>query len=166
MNTVMDYLVCTLLVGLGATAMMDIWGIARQRCWAIAPMNYGLVGRWLAHLARGRFQHDRIAASPAVRGEGLIGWTAHYLIGIAFAAVLLAIWGLEWARHPTIGPALIVGIGSVAAPFLVHAARHGRRHRRQPHPAPFRRPSPKPRHPRDLRSRPLRRRLDYSWVQS
>jgi hypothetical protein len=32
--------------------------------------------------------------------------------------VLLAIWGLDWARHPTIGPALIVGIGSVAAPFL------------------------------------------------
>jgi Protein of unknown function (DUF2938) len=119
MNAVMDYLVCTLLVGLGATAMMDIWGIARQRLLGIAPMNYGLVGRWLAHLARGRFQHERIATSPAVRGEGLIGWTAHYLIGIAFAAVLLAIWGLEWARHPTIGPALIVGIGSVAAPFLV-----------------------------------------------
>jgi len=119
MNTVMDYLVCALLVGLGATVVMDIWGIARKRLLGLAPMNYGLVGRWLAHLARGRFRHDRIAASPAVRGEGLIGWTAHYLIGIAFAAVLLAIWGLEWARHPTIGPALIVGIGSVAAPFLV-----------------------------------------------
>jgi len=119
MNTLMDYLVCTLLVGLGATVVMDIWGIARKRLLGLAPMNYGLVGRWLAHLARGRFRHDRIAASPAVRGEGLIGWTAHYLIGIAFAAVLLAIWGLQWARHPTIGPALIVGIGSVAAPFLV-----------------------------------------------
>jgi hypothetical protein len=54
-----------------------------------------------------------------VRGERPIGWAAHYLIGIAFAAMLLAIWGLEWARHPTIGPALIVGIGSVAAPFLL-----------------------------------------------
>jgi hypothetical protein len=119
MNTVVDYLVCALLVGLGATVVMDIWGIARKRLLDLAPMNYGLVGRWLAHLARGRFRHDRIAASPPVRGEGLIGWTAHYLIGIAFAAVLLAIWGLEWARHPTIGPALIVGIGGVAAPFLV-----------------------------------------------
>ena len=54
-----------------------------------------------------------------MRGERLIGWTAHYLIGIAFAGVLLAIWGLEWARHPTVGPALIVGIASVAAPFLL-----------------------------------------------
>jgi len=119
MNAVMDYLVCTLLIGLGATAVMDIWGIARKRLLGTAPMSYGLVGRWLVYLARGRFQHDRITASPAVQRERLIGWIAHYLIGIAFAAILLAIWGLDWARHPTIGPALIVGIGSVAAPFLV-----------------------------------------------
>ena len=52
-------------------------------------------------------------------GERVVGWTAHYLIGIAFAAVLLALWGLDWARQPTLAPALIVGIGSVAAPFLV-----------------------------------------------
>jgi hypothetical protein len=70
-------------------------------------------------VVRGRFRHDPIAASPQVRGERLIGWTAHYLTGIAFAAVLLALWGLDWARDPTLGPALIVGIGSVAAPFLM-----------------------------------------------
>ncbi|MGY3353951.1 hypothetical protein ACVWZK_000614 [Bradyrhizobium sp. GM0.4] len=36
-----------------------------------------------------------------------------------FAAVLLAIWGLDWLHSPRVGPALIVGIGSVAAPFLI-----------------------------------------------
>jgi len=115
----MDYLVTAVLTGVGATAVMDFWSVARKRLLGIPPPDYGLVGRWLAHLARGRFRHDRIAASPPVRGERLIGWTAHYLIGIAFAAMLLAIWGLEWARRPTIGPALIFGIGSVAAPFLL-----------------------------------------------
>ena len=115
----MDYLVCTVLTGTGATAVMDIWSIARTRLLGVPPFDYGLVGRWLAYLARGRFRHDRIAASPPVPGERVIGWSAHYLIGIAFAALLLAIWGLDWARQPTIGPALIVGIGSVAAPFLV-----------------------------------------------
>jgi len=82
-------------------------------------LDYALVGRWLAYLTRGRFCHDRIAASPPVQGERIIGWVAHYLIGITFAAILLAIWGLDWARHPTIEPALIVGIGSVLAPFLI-----------------------------------------------
>src|SRR5688572_27001687 len=119
METFMNYLVCTLLIGAGATVVMDIWAIARKRLLGIPSLDYALVGRWLVHMTRGRFHHERIAASPAVPRERLIGWTAHYLIGIAFAAVLLAIWGLEWARHPTIGPALIVGIGSVAAPFLV-----------------------------------------------
>jgi hypothetical protein len=97
---------------------MDLWSIARERLLGM-PMNYGLVGRWLAYMPRGRFRHDRIAATPALRGERLIGWSAHYLTGILFAAVLLAIWGLDWAERPTLGPALVVGVGSVTAPFLL-----------------------------------------------
>jgi hypothetical protein len=70
-------------------------------------------------MARGRFRHERIATAEPVRGERVIGWTAHYLIGIAFAGVLLAICGLAWARQPTLAPALALGIATVAAPFLL-----------------------------------------------
>jgi hypothetical protein len=119
METIMDSLMYALLIGVGATAVMDLWATARKRLLGIPALDYGLVGRWLAYMARGVFRHDRIAASPAVRGERLVGWTAHYLIGVGFAAALVALWGLDWVRQPTIGPALIVGIGSVAAPFLV-----------------------------------------------
>lgn len=115
----MNYLASTLITGIGATAVMDLWGIARKPLLGVAPPDYGLVGRWLAHMARGRFRHESIAKSPAVHGESLIGWVAHYLIGIAFAAVLVSIWGLAWVRQPTMVPALIVGIGTVAAPFLL-----------------------------------------------
>lgn len=115
----MDYLVCTLVIGAGATAVTDLWAIMRKRLLGIPPPDYGLVGRWLAYLPRGRFRHHPIAATAPVPGERLIGWIGHYLIGIAFAALLLAIFGLEWARHPTIVPALVVGIGTVAAPFLL-----------------------------------------------
>ena len=115
----MDYLVCTLVIGAGATAVTELWAIVRKRLLGIPPPDYGLVGRWLAYLPRGRFRHHPIAASAPVPGERLIGWIGHYLIGIAFAALLLAIFGLEWARHPTIVPALVIGIGTVAAPFLL-----------------------------------------------
>ena len=115
----MDYLVCTFLTGVGATAVMDLWAIARKRLLGIPAPNYDLVGRWLAHMPRGRFRHASIAATLPVHGERLIGWTAHYLIGISYAAVLLGIWGLAWIRQPTVGPALLVGIVTVAAPFLV-----------------------------------------------
>lgn len=122
METIMNignYVLYALLIGTGATAVMDMWGIARKRLLGVPAMDYGLLGRWLVYLTRGRFRHDPIAASPSARGERAIGWAAHYLIGIAFAGLLLTVCGLDWARHPTLGPALIVGVGSVAAPFLL-----------------------------------------------
>jgi len=67
----------------------------------------------------GHFRHDRIAASAPVRGEQLIGRVAHYLIGFAFAGILLGIWGLAWIHYPALGPALAVCIGTVVAPWLV-----------------------------------------------
>ena len=115
----MNYLVCALWIGVGATVLVDLWAIARRRAFNIPPPDYGLVGRWFAHLARGRFRHESIAVSPSVHGEQLIGWVAHYVVGVLFAALLLSVWGLAWVRHPMIGPALLVGIGTVVAPFLV-----------------------------------------------
>lgn len=106
-------------VGIVATLVMDIWGILRQRLLGIAPPNYVLVGRWLGHMPQGRFHHPAIAKSAAVRGETVIGWSAHYLIGIAFAALLLALTGSNWLVHPTPGPAIAVGVITVAAPFLL-----------------------------------------------
>ena len=91
----MEYLESTLVIGAGATLVMDGWGVVRKRLLGMPAMDYGLVGRWLAYLPRGRFRRERIAASPPVRGERLIGWTAHYLTGIAFAGVLLALWGID-----------------------------------------------------------------------
>ncbi|WP_316399496.1 DUF2938 domain-containing protein [Bradyrhizobium sp. 33ap4] len=114
-----EFAASAVLTGIGATVVMDIWGMVRKRLLGIPSLDYALVGRWLGHLVSARLRHDRIAASPQVAGERVIGWTAHYLIGIGFAGVLLAIFGLDWARQPTIAPALMVGIGSVAAPFLV-----------------------------------------------
>jgi hypothetical protein len=119
MHLATDLLLRAALTGAGATAMMDIVAMLRQSLAGTAAPDYGLVGRWLAYMPRGQFRHRAIAASPAVQNEKLIGWAAHYLIGIGFAGLLLAIFGPDWARHPTLAPALIVGIGSVAAPYLL-----------------------------------------------
>lgn len=115
----MDILVFTLSIGIGATVLMDLWGIARQSLLGIAPPNYGLVGRWIAHMRRGQFRHASIAAAAPVRGERIIGWTVHYLTGIAFAALLIGLYGAEWVRDPTPVPAIAIGMGTVAAPFLL-----------------------------------------------
>lgn len=119
MSEVTNYVLCASLIGAGATAAIDLWASARQRLWGIPSLDYALVGRWIAYMPKGVFRHHPITASPCMRGERLLGWTAHYLIGIAFAGVLLGIEGLDWVCRPTITPALIVGIGSVSAPFLL-----------------------------------------------
>ncbi len=115
----MEHVLGAVLIGLGATALTDLWAVVRQRIFRIALPNYGLVGRWLAHMARGRFRHASIAAAAPVLHERAIGWTAHYLIGIAFAGALISICGAAWLHRPTLLPALLLGIGTVTAPFLL-----------------------------------------------
>jgi hypothetical protein len=111
--------VMILLAGAGATAWTDLWALVRRRLFGTPLPHFGLVGRWIAQLARGRFRAVPIADMPPVRAERAIGWSAHYLIGMAFALLLPAFWGQDWMQHPTLLPALIVGLVTVAAPFHV-----------------------------------------------
>ncbi|MFM4703435.1 DUF2938 domain-containing protein [Aeromonas bivalvium] len=108
-----------LLIGIGATALMDLWGVARKPLFGMPLPSYAMMGRWLGHMGQGRFRHEAMGAASPIPGEGLIGWSAHYLIGIAFAALLIAIQGQGWLLAPTPGPALVLGLVTVAAPFLV-----------------------------------------------
>lgn len=52
-------------------------------------------------------------------GSGCSAGGVHYLTGFAFAALLVGIQGESWLHQPTLAPALMVGIGTVAAPFLL-----------------------------------------------
>jgi len=115
----MNTLFFILLIGIGATLQMDLWGLVRKKLFGIPLSNYGMVGRWIGHMHHGQFRHNAIVTSPPISGEHIIGWTAHYLIGIAFAAILIGFTGESWIEHPTISPALVVGVVTVAAPFLL-----------------------------------------------
>ena len=115
----MELVTHTIWTGVGATLLVDGWALLR-RAWLGVPLpNYALVGRWFAHMPRGHFRHASMAAVPAVRGEGLLGWLAHYVIGIAFAALLPLTRGAEWMHQPRLVPALLVGALTVAAPLLL-----------------------------------------------
>jgi hypothetical protein len=115
----MNHLSSAVMIGIGATAVTDLWGFARKPLLGVPSPDYGLVGRWFGHMLHGQFRHAAITTSPPVPGEQAIGWIAHYLIGIAYAGVLVAFGGDTWLQRPTLLLAMAVGIGSVAAPFLI-----------------------------------------------
>lgn len=115
----MNHITAILTIGTGATAVMDAWGFARKTLLGVPSPEYGLVGRWVGHMPHGRFRHASITASPAVPGERVIGWIVHYLTGITYAGLLVALGGDSWLQHPTLSLAMAVGIGTVLAPFLL-----------------------------------------------
>ncbi len=106
------------LIGIGATLTMDVWAWILRRA-GVPSLNFAFLGRWIGHLREGRFVHANIAKSAPVRGERILGWSAHYAIGISFAALLVSTFGLEWARTPSLLPALAIGIVTVVAPLFV-----------------------------------------------
>ncbi len=118
MNHAIEFVVRSVLIGAGATMTMDLWAAVLRR-FGVPSLNFALLGRWIGHFLGGRWAHESIAKAAPVRGEILIGWCAHYSIGIAFATLLLVIFGIDWARSPTLGPALLIGIVTVAAPLFV-----------------------------------------------
>ncbi|NHV25522.1 DUF2938 domain-containing protein [Burkholderia sp. D-99] len=132
-----------LLIGTGATFLLDLWTLFRRRAFGTPSLDYALVGRWVGHMMRGRFRHASIVTAPPVPGERILGWIAHYAIGIMFATLPVAIAGAEWIDAPTLLPALVAGLASVVAPFFVMqpAFGFGIAASRTPHPGVARRRS-------------------------
>lgn len=105
-------------IGIGATAVMDIW-LTFLKSRGVKTLDFAFIGRWVGHLARGRLRHAAIARAQPIRNELALGWLMHYVTGIVFAGLLLVIEGTGWARSPTLLPALLVGVGTVVVPLFV-----------------------------------------------
>lgn len=118
MTETVEFALRAVLIGAGATGLMDVWA-ALLRQLGVPSLNMAFLGRWLGHLRRGRWTHQAIAGATPVRGELWIGWGAHYAIGITFAALLLWVNGPEWGRSPTLPPALLIGVVTVVAPLFI-----------------------------------------------
>ncbi|MGP0018908.1 MAG: DUF2938 domain-containing protein [Candidatus Sulfotelmatobacter sp.] len=118
MSRTAEFVLRALTIGVGATIVMDIWALLLRQL-GIPSLNFAFLGRWIGHLPHGQWSHQSIAKAPPIRGELWMGWFGHYSIGITFSALLLAVYGLEWARKPTLLPALIIGIVTVVAPLFI-----------------------------------------------
>lgn len=108
-----------IILGTVATIVMDLFAALQKRAFGIGSLDYALVGRWIGHIPKGRAIHRPITQSTPVMGEAAIGWAAHYLIGVTFAAGYLALTGkIEGAAFGPFAP-ILFGAATVAAPFFL-----------------------------------------------
>lgn len=108
-----------ILIGIGATAVLDVWIALLKLTFGMQSRSWAIVGRWVGHFPRGRFVHESIAKAEPIPHELALGWAFHYFIGALYGLLLVGLWGIEWARQPSLLPALVVSLLMLAAPFFV-----------------------------------------------
>jgi hypothetical protein len=108
-----------ILIGLGATILMDLWAILLYLAFGQAKPNWAPAGRWFWHLRRGKVFHDSIATAEPYRHELALGWAGHYAIGILYGVILALIMGQNWFAAPTFIPAWIFGIVTIGAGWFL-----------------------------------------------
>lgn len=109
----------TATIGIIATAFLDLFNFLRHEFLGQPLTKYEHIGRWVLYMFDGQFQHESIVKAAPLQGELLLGWLGHYGIGIAFAAILLGLWGASWLKSPRLLPAMIVGLATSVVPFFI-----------------------------------------------
>lgn len=125
-----------ILIGIGATVVMDVWNLFLARAFRDASLDLCLLGRWLLHMPR-VLRHESIAKAQPMARECAVGWLAHYGIGVTLALVFVGVVSGDWLDRPTPWPALAYGIVTVVFPlFLLQPSLGlGVAASRTPHPA-------------------------------
>ena len=115
----MDLLVKGVVIGIGATVLMDIWAVLLWKAFGQARPNWAPVGRWFWHLKNGTVFHDDIGKAEPYANELALGWIGHYAVGILYGVILALIVGSAWFAAPTFLPAWILGIVTVGAGWFL-----------------------------------------------
>ncbi|WP_062063376.1 DUF2938 domain-containing protein [Cellvibrio sp. OA-2007] len=119
MSNSIELWIAVVAIGMGATVVMDLWAIVLRYGFNIPSLSYCLVGRWFCHMKDGIFYHSKIAAASSKSAECLVGWSAHYVIGIVYAAILVLPAHAKWLQSPSVIPAVVVGLATVVFPFFI-----------------------------------------------
>ncbi|GAB0113680.1 DUF2938 domain-containing protein [Acidisoma sp. C75] len=114
-----ELLVRGLIIGLGATILMDLWDLLLGQLPGRSRADWGPVGRWFWHLGRGRVFHPDIRAADAHPQERAFGWIAHYAVGLLYGVIFAFIVGPTWFLHPSFLPAWIWGIVTITAGWFL-----------------------------------------------
>jgi hypothetical protein len=106
-------------IGVGASALMDLWNVFLKRAFGVPSLDYCLLGRWLLHMPRGTFRHANASRARRMSLECLVGWCAHYTIGAGLAVAFVLVVSPQWLLQPALLPAVLWGVVTVILPMFV-----------------------------------------------
>jgi len=107
------------VMGIAATAAIDLWATFANRVLGWPRTNWALVGRWIGHMRDGQFAHASIGSSRPIAHESIFGWAFHYGVGCIYAALYLMFVSIAQAGLPTLPSAVLFGLVSILSPWLL-----------------------------------------------
>ncbi|MFD2427298.1 DUF2938 family protein [Sphingobium scionense] len=117
--TAAEVIVRAVLIGVGGTVILDIYAALAQRLFGAPATNWKMVYRWIGHMPEGWFIQPNIGQAPPVPGEHALGWIFHYVIGVGYGLLLVAIWGSGWLDAPDLSAPLILALALLVLPYFV-----------------------------------------------
>jgi hypothetical protein len=107
------------VMGITATAAIDLWATFANRVLGWPRTDWGLVGRWIGHMRDGQFAHASIGSSPPIVHEPILGWVFHYVVGCLYAALYLMFVSAAQVGQPTLVSAVLFGLVTILSPWLI-----------------------------------------------
>jgi len=108
-----------LAVGLFATVIMDLWATFSNRILKFPRTNWAMVGRWLGHIPNGTFFHHSIGNASEIKYENSLGWAFHYVIGIIYATLYIAMVVWVFEGYDSLLTAWIFGLVTILSPWFI-----------------------------------------------
>jgi hypothetical protein len=108
-----------LLLGIVATATMDVLTTLARKARIAAPLPPILMGRWVAGVAHGQLWHANVEQATPVSRELGIALLMHYGVGFAFAALYLHVTSQLGVSPRYAVPAISFGLATAVFPWLL-----------------------------------------------
>jgi len=117
---VANTLVAAVVAGVVGTIAMDLLNLLFARPGMILKIDVAMIGRMAAGWARGRFRYGHPAEMAPIANERLLGFVAHYAIGIGLAipfvffaehlagSLVQPIWALPYGIATTVASWFLV----------------------------------------------------------
>jgi len=115
----MEVLLPGAALGIIATLVLDAWAAIAKHLLRLPTADWGMVGRWFGHMPGGVFAHRSISAAPPIRNELALGWAGHYLIGVLYGLAYLVLVRRVFSLEPSLVSALVFGLATLFAPWLI-----------------------------------------------